>query len=373
MNENEKEKIILDPPALEAAQGSYALAKRRGGGYIVRLSAALLSLISLAFHVMAIVHAAELICENGGEFFFSSVMPEYEISEPMLPPRPEGELIEKEEDEDEDVLFSSRDLSSKAPYGFSLSNETSYTPDLLSIAALPSPAMSYGDITRAYGKGEPCVLIYHTHATEGFKDCSSSSFRSSDSEKNMIAIGDVICRVLERAGIGTVHLTERFDEADFNSAYDKSHEKVLATLEKYPSIQYVFDVHRDCIGNAEEGFVSADTTALGYGAAQLMFVCGTDEGGSGHASWRDNLTVALHLQRALNRDYPTLMRPLNLRRASFYQSTRPAALLLECGTCANTLTEAKRGAVLFASALADYIKAGNCGLDEGELIRSLCP
>ena len=104
-----------------------------------------------------------------------------------------------------------------------------------------------------------------------------------------------------------------------------------------------------------------------------MLVCGTDEGGSSHTEWRKNLTTALQIQAKLYSDYKSLMRPINLRRASFYQDTTPASLLLECGTCANTVTEAKRSAVIFAKGLADYIKGKDCGLDTEALIDSLCP
>lgn len=94
-----------------------------------------------------------------------------------------------------------------------------------------------------------------------------------------------------------------------------------------------------------------------------MLVCGTDEGGSGHTEWRDNLSFALTLQAALHTSYSGLMRPINLRTASFYQDLRKGSLLLEVGTSANTLAEAKRSAVLFAAALADHILDRDSGID----------
>jgi len=216
------------------------------------------------------------------------------------------------------------------------------------------------------------VLIYHTHATEGYADTYGTGFRTTDTERNVVAMGELICRVLEKAGIPTVHLTELFDSEDWSRAYDNSNAKVTEALKRYPSIKYVFDVHRDCIGNDGEGYVSASTTLFEKSVAQLMFVCGTDEGGSGHRDWRSNLTTALQLQSQIFEKHPSLMRPVNLRRASFYQDTSPCSLILECGTCANTLEEAGRGAVIFAVFLADYIKGADAGLDTEALIDSLC-
>ncbi|MBQ3527335.1 MAG: stage II sporulation protein P [Clostridia bacterium] len=375
MPENTKEELILELPAPEEVEKVLALPPKKH--IFIKIIALTLALISIAFHVALIARAVELIKKEGSEILFSAVVPEYEISRPATPAPPEGELIEKDPEEltdpPLDVLIREGELSANAEYGFSLSNETGYSPDLLAIAGLPSPAMSSRAIEEKYGKSGPKVLIYHTHATEAFVDCAKDNFRSADAENSIIAVGKIICQVLERSGISTLHLTDRFDEKNFSSAYDTSHEKVKKALEKYPSIQYVFDVHRDCIGNSEEGYLKSTCDVYGKAAAQLMFVCGTDEGGSGHTSWRDNLTVALHLQKNLWQSYDRLVRPINLRRASFYQNTRPAALLLECGTCANTLQESKRAAVLFAVTLSNYIKGKDCGLDTEELIRTLCP
>ena len=87
-----------------------------------------------------------------------------------------------------------------------------------------------------------------------------------------------------------------------------------------------------------------------------MLVVGTDGGGSYHPGWRTNMTVAAHLQQTLNDIYPTLARPMNIRTAAFNQSLCPGSLLLECGSCANTVEEAENAIKLFASAYAFMIK-----------------
>ena len=375
MTEEKKEPIIFDYPALEEPKTALALQKKRHTP--VKIIAALLALVSLLFHIALISEAVDILRKKGSELLFSAVVPDYEISEPLTPEAPEGELIENDTEsdgtDDPSLIIREGELSTNAEYGYSLSNESSYSPDLLAIGGRPSPALSYEKITELYGKSSPKALIYHTHATEAFIDCAAQNFRSANAENSIVSVGEVICEVLSRAGIEAIHLKDKFDREDFSSAYDKSNSKVKATLEKYPSIQYVFDIHRDCIGNSEEGYLKSTCDVYGKPAAQLMFVCGTDEGGSGHTAWRDNLTVALHLQKNLWQSYDNFVRPVNLRRASFYQNTRPASLLVECGTCANTLSESKRAAVLFAVTLANYIKGKDCGLDAQELIRTLCP
>ena len=119
-------------------------------------------------------------------------------------------------------------------------------------------------------------------------------------------------------------------------------------LEKYPSIRYVFDLHRDSVFTADGENQKPVAEIGGETAAQIMLVVGTDQGGADHAGWRQNLTVAVAYQQLLNADYPTLARPICLRTASFNQQCLPGMLLLEIGACGNTLTEAKRAARLAA-------------------------
>ena len=285
------------------------------------------------------------------------------------------ETIEDQEEKDKLHEFKKRDssLSTNAEFGLSLTNETSYSPDLYQLLGADRPSLTAEELDEKYGKSCKKVLIYHTHATEAYADTYETSFRTMDENKNMIAVGNIIYKVLSKAGIETVHLTDQFDKESWSNAYDRSNAAVLSVLKDNPSIQYVFDVHRDCIGNDDEGYVRAVADIYGKPTAQLMFVCGTDEGGSTHTMWRKNLSASLHLQSSLAQSHPSLMRPVNLRRASFYQDTSPTSLIIECGTCAGTLEEAQRGAVLFAKSLADYILNKDCGLDCKELIESLCP
>ena len=89
------------------------------------------------------------------------------------------------------------------------------------------------------------------------------------------------------------------------------------TLAKYPSITTVIDVHRDSILTDDGRAYKTSCTINGEETAQLMLVVGTDDGGLYHPDWQENLNRAASLQYRLNRTYPTLMRPLNLRTQRF--------------------------------------------------------
>lgn len=343
----------------------------------VLICAAVILSASLICHGWLLSHLISLVPEgNLGELLVSHLLPNYTFAEreislqfyeaEPLPPK-------KEDITSDDYVI--RDLSAKVENGFALSNQTSYSPDLSGLYKAPSPIQKRDKLYERYLEGEPLVLVYHTHATESYSDTNDTgSFRTSDPSRSVVSVGEVFCQTLERAGIPSVHMTELFDGESYNDAYYNSSSAVAEFLKEHPSVQYVIDLHRDCIMTEDDKFVSASFTdaKTGEDFAQLMFVVGTDEGGSSHTEWEDNLTVALHIQKELHGKYPSLMRPVNLRSASFYQHTSPGAMLLEFGSCGNTLDEAKRSAVLFALELADYVIGEPTGLDPYAIIEEIC-
>ena len=350
---------------------------RRAVGAAVIISCFILCGISLCLHITAAANAVEYLKDGWQNRLVSVILPNLEFSKSSSKDGGEDIIQSEKADSGEnesasgtEYNFINEDLSSRAQGGISISNETDYAPDLEALlAASPALPVMAGS---AGNTGDPAVLIYHTHGTEAYADTADNAFRSRDTEKNTVAVGKVIADVLEHEGIGVIHLTEMFDEESWSGAYDKSTLAVRSVLSENPTVKYIFDVHRDCIGNAESGYIRSVTTIDGKDAAQLMIVCGTDSGGSSHVTWRDNLSFALRLQSKLWTENSTLMRPIDLRCASFYQDTSPCALLMEFGTCANSLTEAKRSAVMFACVLAGYITDGKCSPDYGEMASLYC-
>lgn len=344
---------------------------------VIALSCFILCSVSLLLHTAAASDIIEYIWNDGHARLISAVIPGAEVHYPKIPPVKDD--IPPQDSSDSDTKqsgnstpiaeYMSADLSTAAVGAIDISNETSYNPDINALYSRERPvsALSKQDVQNA-----PLVLIYHTHGTEAYAESAANAFRSYDISENVVSVGSTITDVLTEAGITAVHLEEMFDSENWSAAYDMSTAAVRETLKKYPSIKYIFDVHRDCIGNDEVGYIRSLAEYGNFETAQLMFVCGTDQGGSRHVTWEQNLTFALQLQNRLWNMSKNLMRPVDLRSASFYQDTGNGALLAEFGTCANSLIEAKRSAVLFASALADYIYGEECGLDCPKLIEKYC-
>ena len=114
-------------------------------------------------------------------------------------------------------------------------------------------------------------------------------------------------------------------------------------------------VHRDAQEDADGTPLGSVVTVGDEPSSQVMLVVGTDEGGLEHPNWSENLALALQVQAVANREYPSLMRNLNLRTERFNQHATKGSLLLEMGSTGNTLKQALVAARAIAESLAQVI------------------
>ncbi|MBE6909612.1 MAG: stage II sporulation protein P [Ruminococcaceae bacterium] len=229
-------------------------------------------------------------------------------------------------------------------------------------------SLSAGDLDGGFSAAltgdAPQVLIVHTHGCEAYTMPEGEEYEESDEHRtldeayNVVRVGDEIARTLEAAGIGVVHDRTLHDYPNYSGAYNRSLATIERYREEYPSITYVFDVHRDSITDAD-GNEYKVLCAEEPSAAQLEFVIGSDGGGLPHDRWRDNLRLACAVQETLLRGHPTLLRPIVVRNSRYNQQVCPGALLLEVGSAGNSLAEALNAARLFAEGFAETVKTNS--------------
>lgn len=208
---------------------------------------------------------------------------------------------------------------------------------------------------------QPTVLIYHSHSTEcytlldaGYYTESTDS-KTKDITRNMVRVGDEICRILEERGIGVIHDREIHDTS-YNAAYDSSRKSVVEYLEKYPSIEITIDVHRDSITYKNGTKVKPTAVVNDKKAAKMMIISGCEYGSvKNFPNWEYNLRFACAVTDKLNSLYPDLMRPILFSERKYNMDLTKNSFLLEIGTDANTLDEACYSGRLFANTLADLI------------------
>lgn len=232
----------------------------------------------------------------------------------------------------------------------SIYNHTDYALDIDQLLA-DAPALTAG------GDG-PQVLIFHSHATEAYTMSGSDVYEESDSyrtlntEQNMVRVGAEMAQIFEQAGIQVIHDTTLYDYPSYNEAYIRSSQGVAHWLDQYPSLQLVLDVHRDALA-ASDGTIYKTVAGTVDNCAQVMMVMGSDAMGQEHPNWRVNLSLAASIQKDLAEKWSTLARPLVLRTSRFNQHQSTGEILLEVGTHGNTLQEAITAARLFARTVAD--------------------
>ncbi|MBQ4116058.1 MAG: stage II sporulation protein P [Clostridia bacterium] len=255
----------------------------------------------------------------------------------------------------------SLDMSdNQKPNDLKYKNESKYSPDINELLKREYP-LDYTKSVSSNNEIQPLVLIIHTHGSECYSPEGVQAYtadtptRVLDTASNVVAVGKVLADELNARGVHTIHCTTMFDAESYSDSYNLSEKAVKEYLAKYPSIQYVFDIHRDSITRANNEKIKPLTKVNGTPTAQAMFVVGTDSGGANHPNWLDNLTVASHFQNKLIEKYGNIMRPINLRKASFNAEHAPGSLLIEVGSCGNTLSEAKNCALLLGETIAEII------------------
>lgn len=243
-----------------------------------------------------------------------------------------------------------------------LSNTTAYKID-------PSEYLSRDYPINTPLTDEPLVLIVHTHGTESFApedepSIGEASQRSADIEENIVAVGSVMAELLNEAGISTLHCETMHDLESYQRSYDLCADTIQKYLAEYPSIKYVFDVHRDAIARQNGDIIKPLCLIDGQLTAQIMLLVGTNEKGADHPSWENNLTVAAKLQSKLTEKYENFARPINIRGASFNEQFTKGSLLIEIGSSGNTLSEAKSAARVLTYSLIEMIKENQPEYDE---------
>ena len=272
--------------------------------------------------------------------------------ESLLPPKESQEPPPKEDaplkDGQHPILNMDMSLLS---YGKNyIYNNTSLSPSITELSS--------AEIKNYYKQNAPLVLVIHTHGTEGYMPDGATYYtdnveiaRTENTNENMIAIGKEFVRVLEENGVSTIHCTIMHDKESYRESYSRAAESIAKYLKEYPSIKYIFDLHRDSLMRSTGELISAVTSIDGESCAQIMPVIG-----SGFGGWEENMTFALKLRNKLNDEFVNLCRPVCLRESNYNQNMSAVSVLLEIGTSGNTLKEAKKAAAMTAQAIAELIK-----------------
>jgi stage II sporulation protein P len=202
-------------------------------------------------------------------------------------------------------------------------------------------------------KTGPQVLIYHTHTTESYlkslKDKSVDS-RTTNSNFNVVRVGEELTKNLQKYKIGVLH-NSTIHDIDYNQSYGKSLKTLTSYVDKYKSLNMTIDLHRDAIGGEKLRVVK---NINGKNAARVMFVIGTDQKLS-NPNWKENLKLALKVQKRLNEICPGLAKPIYISKSRYNQHLTNGSVIIEVGGDGNVLDECLLSTKYLAQAINDVV------------------
>lgn len=202
------------------------------------------------------------------------------------------------------------------------------------------------------------ILIYHTHSSESYTPSekynykATGNFRTTDVNYNVVRVGTELTTYMQHYGYNVVHDTTIYDKS-YSESYDRSLKGVAKLLEEHDDTDILFDIHRDAIADSSY----APTVKIGEEeAAQLMFVIGSNGGGSKHDNWNENLKLAIKIQEKANELYPGLFKPIVLRDSRYNQQLATGASIIEVGATGNTMDQCLASMKYLSKVLSEVLK-----------------
>jgi stage II sporulation protein P len=287
----------------------------------------------------------KLLAENSTSdykrFNFSVIAKEEDYADPVI------SSIYVEESEEQNI-----NDDDAVSYGkIAINNDTKYKIDVEEIMKEP--------LNLNFSKKDPEILIYHTHTTESYlKDISKLNkegvqTRSSDNRLNVVRVGEELAQLFRKEyGVEVIHNAAVHDYPGTSGAYGRSLNTASNILKSYPSIKMVIDVHRDALKDNQLRVV---TDINGKKAAKIMFVVGTDATGLTHPNWKENLKLAITLQKKLDNKYPGLTRPILISYNRYNQHLTNGAMLVEVGGDGNLMSECLESSKYLAEVIGEVI------------------
>lgn len=204
---------------------------------------------------------------------------------------------------------------------------------------LDAEKLSQIDLRITKSDEQPQILIYHTHAMEGFVDSVPG-----DDSTTIVGVGAYLAQILEEEyGYKVLHHVAKYDEQTRDNAYSRALPDIVEILEENPSIEVIIDLHRDAVNDDYKLVMDLD----GRPTARFMFFngvsCTKKTGKIGYLEntyQLENLAFSFQMKKVAEEYYPGLTRKNYIHGYRYNMHLLPRTTLLELGAQNNTLEEA---------------------------------
>lgn len=202
----------------------------------------------------------------------------------------------------------------------------------------------------------PIIYIYNTHQLENY---NSSNLDIYGITPNVLMASYLLKEKLNNRGLSTIVEDTNLSNFlsingwDYSNSYKASRIFILDKKNKYPSLKYFVDIHRDS--------VSKDATTKninGKNYARILFVVGLE-----HSNYKNNLKVAEDINFVSNKYYPGLSKGIYKKEGKgvdgiYNQDISSNSILIEVGGVDNNIDEVLNTTEALSIILDYYIKGG---------------
>ncbi|HET7628400.1 MAG TPA: stage II sporulation protein P [Bacillales bacterium] len=206
--------------------------------------------------------------------------------------------------------------------------------------------------------GKDVVLLYATHTTESYLPALKGDASPDEAYSWELNVSDVAKQLkeeLEKRGIGAevpdvnIQKIRASEGLSYSQSYKASRQVVASILHEDPSIQMIFDIHRDSRRKKD-----TTVTINGKKYARTSFVIG-----EGNPHYKKNRLMAVNLHHLLEKEYPGLSRAvigksLDEGNGIYNQDLSDHAVLIEIGGVDNTMDEVNRTVEALADVISEY-------------------
>lgn len=221
-------------------------------------------------------------------------------------------------------------------------------PPAVSAATLPNfPTFDRKSVVNT---DKPLVGIYHTHTAEAFIPNSGVTHRPGGQHGEIVEVGAALAMQLEKKGVKAIHNTTIHDYPSFMKAYGPSENTARKMLTDNPTIQMIFDIHRDADKRENVTLLVNDVPM-----AKITIVVATGQEDLPQPHWQQNHAFAKLIDAKLNAKMPGLCRGIQLVEWRYNQHLHPRALLIEVGSQESSKEEAVRSMEVLGDLLAEIL------------------
>lgn len=222
------------------------------------------------------------------------------------------------------------------------------------VSAMTLPNFPKFDSISSIPKDKPLVGIYHTHTAESFIPSSGVAHKPGGQVGEIVDVGAALVKRLEKLGVPAIQSKNIHDYPSFMKAYGASEITAQKMVTENPSLQMIFDIHRDA--DKRE-----NSTAIvnGVQVAKITIVVATGQTDLPQPHWQQNHAFAKLLEAKLNQYYPGLSKGILLVEWRYNQHLHPRALLIEVGGQENSREEAERSIEFLGDVIAQVIAESN--------------